>query len=416
MKHQFQALFLTFFVTLVTALLSACGGKAEIASPAPAGQASAPAAGRAGSGPAVSITTAPALTRDFPIVLQAIGSITPIASVDVRPQLSSVLTAVHVREGQFVQAGDLLFTLDSRPDEANVAKMRAQMARDEAALADAKRQFARSRDLLAKNYISQGAVDTSQAQVESQMAAVNADLAALDAARVSLSYARITAPSSGRVGIINVYAGTTVQANLTTLATITRLDPIDVAFSLPQRYLSDALAALNTGKAAVTAKLPEGNKTLTGHLVFVDNAVDPATGTVKVKARYDNHANKLWPGAFVNVELTASTLKNAVVIPTSAIIQTVNGMIVYVAANDKASLRPVTVLATLGEDTAVTGVQAGERVVLDGRQNLRPDSAVVERQKEDAGKPGAVPARSNAKSNEPGANTNTPATKKQAEP
>ena len=416
MKNKFPALFLPAAMILGVVLLTACGGKAETASPAPAGQAGAPAAGRAGSAPAVSITTAPALTRDFPIVLQAIGSITPISNVDVRPQLSSVLTAVHVREGQFVQAGDLLFTLDSRPDEANVAKMRAQMAKDEAALADAKRQFVRSRDLLAKNFISQGAVDTSQAQVESQMAAVNADLAALDAARVSLSYARITAPSSGRVGIINVYAGTTVQANLTTLATITRLDPIDVAFSLPQRYLSDALAALNTHKAAVTAKLPEGNKTLTGHLIFVDNAVDPATGTVKVKARYDNHANKLWPGAFVNVELTASTLKNAVVIPTSTIIQTATGMIVYVADNGKASLRQVTVLTTQGDETAVTGIQAGERVVLDWRQNLRPDTPVIERPKDGGGQPDATLAKSNAKRGEPGANADNPAAKNQAAP
>ena len=364
----------------------------------------------------MSVTTVPAMTRDFPILLAATGTVTPVSSVDVKPQVSSVLTHVHVREGQFVKAGELLFTLDSRPDEANVAKMRAQMAKDEAALADARRQLARSRDLLAKNFISQGAVDTSQAQVESQMASVSADLAALDAARVSLSYARITAPSSGRVGIINVYAGTTVQANLTTLATITRLDPIDVAFSLPQRYLSDALSALNARNARVTAKLPEGNKTLTGRLVFVDNAVDPATGTVKVKARYDNRAGKLWPGAFVNIEFTASTLKNAVVIPTSAVIQTVKGMIVYVAANDKASLRPVTVLATQGDDSAVTGVQAGERVVLDGRQNLRPDSAVVERRKEEAGKPGAAPGRPNAKPTEPGADADMPAAKTQAAP
>lgn len=412
MKNKSPAFFLTVVVALVAVLLTACGGKPESASPAPAGPASAPSAGRAGSVPPVSVTTVPAMTRDFAIVLAATGTVTPVSSVDVKPQVSSVLTHVHVREGQFVKAGDLLFTLDSRPDEANVAKMRAQMAKDEAALADARRQLARSRDLLAKNFISQGAVDTSQAQVDSQMASVSADLAALDAARVSLSYARITAPSSGRVGIINVYAGTTVQANLTTLATITRLDPIDVAFSLPQRYLSDALSALNARNALVTAKLPEGNKTLTGHLVFVDNAVDPATGTVKVKARYDNHAAKLWPGAFVNIEFTASTLKNAVVIPTSAVIQTVKGMIVYVAANDRASLRPVTVLATQGEDTAVTGIQAGERVVLDGRQNLRPDSAVVERQKEEAGKPGAAPSRPNAKPTELGANADTPAAKK----
>lgn len=402
MKNKSPAFLLTVVVTLVAVLLTACGGKPESASPAPAGSASAPSAGRAGSVPPVSVTTVPAMTRDFAILLTATGTVTPVSSVDVKPQVSSVLTHVHVREGQFVKAGDLLFTLDSRPDEANVAKMRAQMAKDESALADARRQLARSRDLLAKNFISQGAVDTSQAQVDSQMASVSADLAALDAARVSLSYARVSAPGSGRVGTINVYPGSSVQANLTTLATITQLDPIDVTFSLPQRYLGDALAALKTGNAAVTAKLPEGQSELTGRLSFVDNVVDPATGTVKVKARYNNRESRLWPGAFVNIALTASTLKNAVVIPMAAIIQTTRGSIVYVAEKSQAALRPVQVLAAQGEEAAVSGVNAGERVVLDGRQNLRPDSAIVERQREGAGKPGAA-------ASEPASNGGRPA-------
>lgn len=393
MKNKFPALFLTAGVTMIAVLLAACGGKPESPSAAPTGAASAPAAGRAGSAPPVSVTTVPAVTRDFAIVLAATGTVTPVSSVDVKPQVSSVLTHVHVREGQFVKAGELLFTLDSRPDEANVAKMRAQMAKDEAALADARRQLVRSRDLLAKNFISQGAVDTTQAQVESQMASVSADLAALDAARVSLSYARVVAPSSGRVGIINVYPGSSVQANQTTLATITQLDPIDVTFSLPQRYLKDALAALKAGNAAVTAQLPESRNNLTGRLSFVDNSVDLATGTVKVKARYANRGNLLWPGAFVNVTLTASVLKNVTVIPVSTIIETTNGQIVYVSDNGKAALRTVKVLASRGDDAAVSGVQAGDRVVLEGRQNLRPGTPLMERQDEDTAKPAGAASK-----------------------
>jgi RND family efflux transporter MFP subunit len=290
-----------------------------------------------------------------------------------------VVTHVHVREGQFVRQGELLFTLDSRSDEANVAKLRAQQAKDEAALADARRQLARSRELLAQNFVSQGAVDSNQTLVDSAAAVVAADRAAIDAARVTLAYARVTAPSSGRVGAVVVYPGTAVQANQTSLVTITQLDPIDIAFSLPQRHLPDALAALQSGGATVLASLPEGGGTLTGRLLFVDNAVDPSSGGVKVKARFANSNSKLWPGAFVKATITVRTLKDAVVIPQAAIIQSARGAVVYAVQEGKAALRPVQLLASQGDDAAVSGVRPGERIVLDGRQNLRPGASVVER-------------------------------------
>jgi RND family efflux transporter MFP subunit len=357
-------------LVLVAVVLAGCSGKAETP---------AAAAGRRAGPPAVAVTTVPARQQDFTIVLQAIGTVAPISSVDVKPQATSVVTRVHVKEGQFVKAGELLFTLDSRADEANVAKMRAQVAKDEAALADARRQLARSRELLAQNFVSQGAVDTNLTAVQSQTAAVDGDRAALNSARVSLSYSRVTAPGSGRVGAITVYPGTAVTASQTTLVTITQLDPIDVTFSLPQRYLGSLLAALKTGNAAVAAKLPEADADVKGRLSFVDSAVDAATGTVKVKARFENAAARLWPGAFVSVALDAGALKDAVVIPQATIIQSVRGPIVYVVVDGKAQLRPVTVLESRGEDAAVKGVRPGEFVVLDGRQNLRPDSAVIDR-------------------------------------
>jgi RND family efflux transporter MFP subunit len=371
---------------LALVLLAGCSGKAETASPAAGG---ASGAGRA-SAPAVAVTTVPARQQDFTVVLQAIGTAAPISSVDVKPQVTSVVTKVHVKEGQFVKAGDLLFTLDSRTDQANVEKMRAQVAKDEAALADARRQLARSRELLAQNFISQGAVDTNLTAVQSQTAAVDGDRAALNAARVALSYSRVAAPGSGRVGAIAIYPGTAVTANQTTLVTITQLDPIDVTFSLPQRYLGSLLAALRTGNAPVSAKLPEAGSDVKGRLNFVDSAVDPATGTVKVKARFENAAAKLWPGAFVSVALDAGTLKDAVVIPQVSIIQSVRGPIVYVVLNGKAALRPVTVVESRGEEAAVKGVRSGELVVVDGRQNLRPDSPVIDRSR--GGQPAAAGA------------------------
>lgn len=369
--------------------LAACAEKSTSeragagASPAsaPAG-ASGPAA--AASGPPVSVSTVVARQRDLPLVLEATGTVVPVASVEVRPQLTSVVTQVHVREGQFVRAGQLLFTLDTRTDEARVAQARAQVAKDQAAFADAQRQLTRSRELLAQGFISQGAVDSAQALSDTQAAVVAADKAALEAARVALAYGQVKAPSAGRVGVVNVYPGTAVQANTTTLLTITQLDPIDVAFSVPQRHLSDVLAAL-PASAPVKASLPDAGTAFTGRLQFVDNAVDAASGSVKLKARFDNRgaagrgAPALWPGAFVKTELTVRTLKAAVVVPQAAVIQSAKGTLVYAVENGVAVARPLQVLATEGEEAAVSGVRAGERIVLDGRQNLRPGAAVVER-------------------------------------
>jgi len=378
------------WVTLGTALLAACGDKVDTPSTAIAASGTA----KTPAGPAVPVTTVRARQQDFAVTLQAIGTVAPVASVDVKPQVTSVVKHVFVTEGQFVRGGQPLFELDSRSDEANVAKMRAQMAKDAASLADAKRQLERSKELLRQNFVSQGAVDANQATVEAQAAAVDGDRAALEAARVALSYAKVVAPSSGRAGAINVYPGTAVTANQTTLVTVTQLDPIDVSFSLPQRYLNSAIAALNQGKSPVAATLPEGGGELAGKLQFVDNAIDAATGTVKVKARFANPASKLWPGAFVNVNMNAGMLKDAIVVPVATVIQSTRGPIVYVVENGKAVLRPVKVLEMRGDDAAVSGVKAGETIVLDGRQNLRPDSAVIERPLEgSSGKAGpAAPA------------------------
>lgn len=360
-------------------LLAGCGNKSE-SGPAPAASgASAPAAGARGPGAPIAITTVVATKRDFDVTLEAIGTVTPMASVDVKPQINSVITQVHVKEGQFVKTGERLFTLDVRPDEANVAKARAQVAKDQAMLEDAQRQLARNRDLLVKGFVSQGAVDSSQANVDSQKASVLSSRAALEAAQLALSYTNVRATGAGRLGAVNVYPGTTVQANQTSLVTITQLDPINISFNLPQRSLDAVLQGLKSGGAQVSATLPDAKGDVKGRLQFVDNAVDAATGTIKVKARFDNREAKLWPGAFVKISLISDTLKDAVVIPTAAVIQSARGSVVYAADKSKAVLRPVKVVAAQGEFSAVTGVSAGERIVLEGRQNLRPDANVVER-------------------------------------
>ncbi len=404
---------------LCVAAFSGCGGKSDAAAPATGSSAPAGAApsGAAGSGAAVSgatsgatsgaatsgaaagpaagasaagappitVSTVRAQKRDLPVLIKTTGIVTPLNSVDVRAQVSSVVARVHIREGQFVKAGEPLFTLDARSDEANVAKASAQLAKDKAALEDAQRQAARARQLLAQNFISQGALDTSTAQVDALLATLAADQAALDASRVALSYSRISAPHAGRAGAINVFPGSAVLANQTPLVTITQLAPIAVAFTLPQRNLGDALASLKDGGAAVSATLADGAGSFQGRLKFVDNAVDASSGTLKVKAVFDNADGKLWPGAFVEISQTVRTLKDAVVVPQAAIIQGVRGTGLYILEGGKAVLKPVKVVYAQDNDAAVSGVSAGEPVILEGRQNLRPGSSVSERSRDPAG-------------------------------
>jgi RND family efflux transporter MFP subunit len=215
---------------------------------------------------------------------------------------------------------------------------------------------------------------------------VTADRAAIDAAQVGLSYSRIHSPLSGRAGAIGVHPGTTVQPGAAALVTITQLDPIAVAFSLPQRNLNDALQTLRSGGGKVLAVLPEGRGQRSGTLEFVDSVVDANSGAVRMKAHFDNADEALWPGAFVTVRLALRTLKDAIVVPQAAVIQSSRGSVVYVVDDhDTVSLRPVELVHGFGTDAVVKGVAAGERVVLDGRQNLRPGVAVIERTHSQAG-------------------------------
>ena len=376
-------------------LLGGCGKESAVATAGAAGTpasgastAAAPASGA--SGAAVSVTTVRAQRRDVDVLLDATGTVSALNSVELRAQVASVITQVHIREGQFVKAGQLLFTLDARSDEASVARTRATLSKELATLADAQRQLARGRDLLAQNFISQGAVDTNQTVVEIQQSVVTGARAAIASAQLALSYNRIVAPAAGRAGAINVFVGTTVQPGGTALVTITQLDPIAVSFNVPQRHLNDVLRALRGGSGGaggkVTAVLPDQRGSVVGRLRFVDSVVDPNSGTVRVKAEFANRDELLWPGGFVSVRLAVRTLQDVVVLPQAAVIQAPRGSIVYVVdAQNKAQARPVEVIYSAGLDAVVTGVQAGECIVVDGRQNLRGGVAVAERAASAAG-------------------------------
>ena len=384
-------------VAALGSLLAACGKQdgaetpaapgaatgAQSASPANSGAAAVPAAGAsAPAAPPVSVTTVKVEMKDLAVRLRSAGVVTPIRTVDVKPQVNSVITRVHVKDGQYVKAGDPLFTLDARTEEANIAKAQAQLAKDSAALADAQRQLRRAQDLLARQFISQGSVDSNVAAVEGWQATVNADRAAIEATKVAQSYARISAPQSGRVGVVNVSTGSAVEANKTVLVTITQISPIAVTFTLPQRNIADALAGLQKDGAPVTATLPDNGGVFQGKLQFVDSVVDTASGVVKAKAHFKNEDEKLWPGAFVEVQQVLREVKDAVVVPQVAVVYGARGATVYVVENGKAVVRPVKVLQPQGAEVAVSGLEPGETVVLEGKQNLRPGSAVVERAKD----------------------------------
>jgi len=283
--------------------------------------------------------------------------------------------AVHVKEGQFVKQGQLLFTLDDRADQANLARARAQQKRDEATLADLERQYRRSQELLAQNFISKSATDATLSQLEAQRAAVAADRAAVQSAQVALDYATLRAPIAGRIGAINIYPGTLVQPTLS-LVTITQLDPIAVSFPVPEANLQDLLAAARGG-ARIEALVPGRKEPLSGVLNFVDNAVDPQIGTVRAKAEFANADQALWPGQFVATRVTVRTLAGVTVVPAAALVMLPEGATLYVVDQaDTASRRKVQVLHTFGTKAAVSGLEPGERVVIEGSQNVRPGGKV----------------------------------------
>jgi multidrug efflux system membrane fusion protein len=348
--------------------------------------------GKGGKGGAQGPTTVNVIApkrQDVPVLLQANGTVSPISTVDLHPQTTSTILKVHVKEGQFVKEGELMFSLDSRSESANLQKAEAQVARDRATLADLERQHKRSTELLAQKFIAQGAVDTLKSQVDAARALLESDIAAARAVKVDQSYTAIRAPLTGRVGGINVYPGSLVQIS-TSLTTITQLNPINVAFTLPESSLAALLDAQRAGKVPVQVFQNNSEQPIDGHLSFIDNTVDPVAGVIRVKAQFDNKDTRLWPGQYVNAKLTVQTLKDAVVVPQNAIISNTRGTFVYTVAEDKtATVANVTRLHSFGTEAAVAGLKGDEVVIVEGKQNLRPGGKVQVSEGAPGGKAGA---------------------------
>lgn len=368
-------------------------------------------AGRGGSGgPAVPVTTAKVVERAIPVTIETVGTAEAVQTVQVHAQVAGQLSAVLFAEGQEVKKDQLLFTIDPRPFEAAVAQAQALLARDTATASNAAAEQARFQDLYNRGLIPKDQYEAQNATASSAAATLQADRAAVDVAQLNLQYTKITAPIGGRTGSLGVHTGDLIRANDTNpMVVINQMTPIYITFAVPGRYLQDihgnpghkALAVDATGQSSVppgaqppapalaTPDVPQAissGPTEHGSVSFIDNAVDPSTDTIKLKATFPNADRLLWPGLFLRVTLFLSTEGNAIVVPMSAVQVSQNGDFVYVVKPDQTvEMRPVTLQRQQGEEMVIAkGLAAGETVVTDGQLRLTPGARVSE--------PGAGPS------------------------
>ena len=346
----------------------------------------------------VSVIAATVGTGDINITQNALGTVTSLATVTMRTQISGYLSRVDFTEGQEVQKGDLLAEIDSRPYEAALQQMQGQQARDQALLEGAKVDLERYRRLVAQKAIPQQQFDTQQALVKQYEGQVAADEGQVNTAKVNLAYCRILAPVSGRIGLRQVDQGNYVTpGDQNGLAVITQIEPISVIFTIPEDGMPQILSRLHAGaKLPVIAYDRSGtNRLATGTLTTVDNQLDTTTGTLKLRAQFPNEDERLFPNQFVNAQLVVDVMHDATVLPIAAVQRGAPGTFVYlIKEGDTASVRPVELGPSDGDRVAVhTGVAPGDRVVIDGADRLREGSKVSLR---DPNSNQAIPAGSGA--------------------
>ena len=341
-----------------------------------------PGGGRGGRGaPPSTVGVATATRADLPIVLDALGTVTPVVTVTVRPQVSGQITQVLFNEGQIVKKGQLLVTIDPRPFEAALQQAIGARMKDEAQLENAKVQLQRYQTLLSQDSIARQDVDTQAAMVKQLQAAIVTDRANENTARLNLGWSRIVAPVAGRVGLRPVDVGNTISAgDANGVAVITQIAPIDVAFAVPQDRVPEVQASVAAGDKLAVAAFDRTRTKKLGDGVFstLDNLVDVQTGTVKAKARFANADRALFPNQFVNVRLLLRSIDGAIVVPVTAMRTGPNGDFVYVVNEDRTvSVRAVERGVATNEVIAVTkGLALGERVVTEGGDRLRDGARV----------------------------------------
>jgi multidrug efflux system membrane fusion protein len=329
----------------------------------------------------VPVGTAKVEKGDMPIVLTALGTVTPLAMVTVKTQIAGQLVEVAFEEGQVVKKGDFLAQIDPRPYQVALAQAEGQLAKDQAILKNSEVDLARYRTLAAQNSIARQTLDTQTALVQQNRGTVQADQALVDTQKLNLSYCRIVAPVGGRVGLRQVDPGNYVQtSDPSGIVVITQIQPISVIFTLPEDQVPEVMRRLQAGaRLPVTAFNRTGKTRLdAGVLQTVDNQVDTSTGTVKLRAVFDNPEQALFPNQFVNVQLLVDTLRGVAVVPTAAIQRGAPGTFAYVVMPDETAVaRPVTLGPNDDQRVAVTrGLEPGDVVVTDGADRLKDGAKV----------------------------------------
>lgn len=318
--------------------------------------------------------------KDVPIYLEGLGTVQAFNTVTVRSRVDGQVEKIGFTEGQEVRTGDVLAQIDPRPFQAQLDQAAAKKRQDEALLSVAKMTLARDEELLKSKILSQQDYDAQQATVEQLQATVQADQAAIDNARTQLGYAEIRSPLDGRIGIRLVDQGNIVHANDSNgLVVITQVRPISVVFTLPEEDLPQVQSHLGTGAKLRTLAMDRENRRTLGEgtLAVVDNQIDTTTGTIRLKATFPNEDQQLWPGQFVNVRLLVETRKGGTVVPASVVQRGPDGTFAYVLSNDVALVRDVKVAQIAdGQALIQTGLEPGERVVVDGQYKLQPGAKV----------------------------------------
>ncbi|HEX5508622.1 MAG TPA: efflux RND transporter periplasmic adaptor subunit [Pseudolabrys sp.] len=334
----------------------------------------------------VAVNVAMAERKQVPVKLDALGTVTPIASVALKARVDTNIVGVHFRDGARVEKGELLFTLDGRAIEAQIAQTEGMIARDRAQLAGAERDVKRYTDLVAKGATPVVNLDNAKTQADVFTAAIKADEGLLDNLKVQLSYCKVTAPISGRISAANVKVGNFVrQADTTPMAVINQMAPVYVTFTVPQKNLPDIRHALAGETASIEAIVPGEEKRAAGQVTMIENTVDPATGMATVRATMPNKDEILWPGTLVNAELTLRE-EEAVVVPTAAVQVSQTGNFIFVVKDGVAHVQPVKVERAVDRYTVISsGISGGETVVTDGQLLLSNGTHVNIREAKTAG-------------------------------
>jgi multidrug efflux system membrane fusion protein len=379
---------------LAVASAAACGTEAK---PRNSTTGAKPADAAHRSGPSIPVVTAPVAVKTMPVTIDAVGTAEAISTVEIRAQVAGQLRRIFFTPGDDVRKGQPLFALDAQPFEAAVHQAEAVVARDAAQANAAKAQRTRFEDLFSRGLIPRDQFEAQAATAAALEASLAADRAQLEQARLNVQYSRISAPIDGRTGELMIHVGDLVRANDTNpLVTIKRLSPIYVTFSVPARFLSDiqhyaaqtplavrvrqqAAAGVSPDTHPATTPPPPSGLDVEGTVTFIDNAVDPTTATIRLKATFPNAGRELWPGLFVQVSLQLRSQQNAVVVPAVAVQPSQKGQYVYVVKHDRTvEMRAVSVDRQQGDEAVIgDGLKGGEEVVTDGQLRLTPGARVT---------------------------------------